>query len=139
MRCATGQITWLRGSGPARAPFLIHWAGRPVGGGSVDRAGHWAIPLMVGQERPGLYHVEVRTRNDRALIGAFQCAVGVTVPTPLPPTASPTPVVQDLDRSGDGQITCVDFNTQAEAKVALAKGYTNLDNDGDGIPCESLP
>jgi hypothetical protein len=89
--CATGQITWLAGIGPARAPLLIHWDGRPVGGGSIDRAGHWALPLMVGQERPGVYTVEVRVRGDHRLVGAFQCAVGVAAPTAALTTPSDTP------------------------------------------------
>lgn len=145
--CATGKITWLSGSGPARTPFLITWRGRAVGGGSVNAAGHWAIPLSVGQERPGLYLVEVRSRNDRALIGAFQCTVGVVLaPSAAPapaqpqPTSTPALATQDFDRNGDGTVTCADFDTQAEAQRALNAGYTDLDgNDKDGLACESLP
>jgi hypothetical protein len=91
IECAAGRILWLSGSGAPRTPLLIYFAGRPVGGGSVDRAGHWALPLQVGRERPGLYAIEVRSRNDRALLAAFTCAVGVAVSTPAP--APPTAIV----------------------------------------------
>lgn len=97
--CATGRVTWLSGSGTPRMPLLIHFAGRPVGGGSVNRAGHWSLPLMVGQERPGLYLVEVRSRNDRALIGAFQCTVGVVLApsaAPAQPTSTPAPATPEI-------------------------------------------
>jgi hypothetical protein len=66
-------------------------------------------------------------------------AVGPTwTPVPLAPTQPPTGGTS-FDRNGDGKVTCADFSTQAEAKVALAAGYKALDRDGDGIPCESLP
>lgn len=38
--------------------------------------------------------------------------------------------------------TCSDFRTQPEAQAAFNSDpdcYKNLDSDGDGIPCESLP
>lgn len=44
-----------------------------------------------------------------------------------------------FDNNGDGKVTCADFTTQSQALVALRAGYTNLDRDSDGIPCESLP
>lgn len=138
--CAMGQTTWLSGTGVPHTPLLVYWAGRPVGGGSVNTAGHWAIPLMVGRERPGMYAVDVRSRENRALIGAFTCAVGVALaPSAAPITPTPTPITPNFDRNGDGQVTCADFDTQTDAEIALAAGYTNLDNDSDGIPCEGLP
>lgn len=143
--CATGKILWFAGSGTPRMPLLLTFAHRPVGGGSVDASGHWALPLQIGHERPGIYTIEVRSRNDRALIAAFQCAVGIVLPTPAPtqapiapaPTQTPT-AEQDFDRNGDGAVTCADFDTQAEAQRALEAGHKNLDNNGDGVPCEKL-
>jgi hypothetical protein len=44
-----------------------------------------------------------------------------------------------FDRNGDGKVKCNDFSTQSEALVALNAGYSGLDGDRDGIPCESLP
>jgi hypothetical protein len=50
------------------------------------------------------------------------------------------------DQSGSTDRNCSDFATQAEAQAFWdAKGYSasndphNLDGDGNGIPCESLP
>ena len=43
-----------------------------------------------------------------------------------------------FDNNGDGKVTCADFTTQAQAYEALQAGYTNLDGDGDGEPCENL-
>jgi len=60
--------------------------------------------------------------------------------TPAPrATNTPAPAAQNFDHNGDGKVTCADFKTQAEAKAALAAGYTKLDNDGDGTPFESFP
>ena len=57
--------------------------------------------------------------------------------TAVPPTKSaPT---GNFDNNHDGKVTCSDFKTQAEANIALAHGYTNLDGNGDGKACESLP
>ena len=46
---------------------------------------------------------------------------------------------QDEDNNGDGKVTCADFTTRSQTTLALNAGYRKLDNDGDGIPCESLP
>ena len=61
---------------------------------------------------------------------------------PAKPTAQPRAAVapaRGFDNNGDGKVTCADFSTQAEARQALAAGYTKLDREGDGIPCETLP
>jgi hypothetical protein len=76
---------------------------------------------------------------------AFQAGASAAPPAPTAaPTTAPTPrpttpSTPNFDRNGDGRVTCADFRTRAEARVALLAGYTNLDGDGDGIPCESLP
>jgi len=137
--CGIGQITWLSGTGPARTPLLLFWHGRPVGGGSVNPAGFWKIPLQVGQERPGRYLVEVRARGANTLISAFECAVGVTVPTALPATPTPNPLITN----GDDRYNCDDFATWQDANAAFQANQpgdpNELDTDGDGIPCEDLP
>jgi hypothetical protein len=76
-----------------------------------------------------------------ALLGAELLAVIPPPPPTEPPPAVPTPVpdVDAFDRNGDGAVTCEDFASQAEAQVALEAGFTNLDEDGNGIPCEDLP
>jgi hypothetical protein len=64
-------------------------------------------------------------------------------PTQAQPTDAPVPTEPsqpaDFDRNGDGKVTCADFDTRTQAKVALAAGYKNLDRNDDGVPCESLP
>jgi len=134
--CATGQITWLKGTGVPRMPLLIWWRGRPVGGGSGDRAGHWALPLSVGNERPGIYAVEVWARGERTLVGAFECTVGG-----VPPVAQPTP--NPLNTGGADRYNCADFAAWRDANAAFQANRpgdpNGLDTDGDGIPCENLP
>jgi hypothetical protein len=63
------------------------------------------------------------------------------VPTPSPrPTNPPlTRPASDFDRDGDQRVTCADFDTQADAREALDAGYVDLDDDRDGVPCETLP
>jgi outer membrane biosynthesis protein TonB len=59
-------------------------------------------------------------------------------PTDIP-SAPIAPAAANFDTNGDGKVTCADFKTKAEATVALKAGYTNLDRNNDGVPCESLP
>jgi hypothetical protein len=152
LECEPGQITWLSGAASPRTPLLIWWQGRAVGGGSIDSAGHWALPLNVGKERPGIYAVEVRSRGENALIGAFRCAVGVaagaTTPAPiqLVPTAAivpATPTQPPINTGSEDVYNCDDFTTWQEAYAvfqASPPGDPNkLDTDFDGIPCEDLP
>jgi len=94
------------------------------------------------------YAYSISTPPDIACIDAFQEAaqransskLGVWNP---PPTAASggggSGGVTSFDHNGDGTVTCADFSTQTQALVALNAGYTNLDREGDGIPCESLP
>jgi len=59
-----------------------------------------------------------------------------TAPTEVQPTAPPAQYLP-----GDAY-NCGDFDTYAEAKAyfdAVPGDPSRLDNDGDGIPCESLP
>jgi Excalibur calcium-binding domain len=67
-----------------------------------------------------------------------------TPPTP-PPTVPPTnPPTQPPSNPGDNR-NCTDFATYTEAKayfdtyVPYYGDVSNLDSDGDGIPCETLP
>ncbi len=75
--------------------------------------------------------------------------------TPFIPTRTPSPTpVQTATQSPPGNCTicthdaynCSDFNTQAQAQACFnycwgQVGYDvhNLDADGDGVACESLP
>lgn len=56
-------------------------------------------------------------------------------PAPAPPPLTPLP---DFDYNGDGAVTCDDFTTCDEAFEALDAGYSRLDDNHDGIPCENV-
>ena len=60
----------------------------------------------------------------------FSCSSEDTAVTPT------TPITTCIER------TCGDFSTQPEAQAAFDADptcYDDLDRDGDGIACESLP
>ena len=73
--------------------------------------------------------------NGRGLWDRSNCN-GANSSATQPANATPK---RNFDNNNDGKVTCSDFNTQAEANIALAQGYTNLDGNRDGIACESLP
>ncbi|MBN1564238.1 MAG: excalibur calcium-binding domain-containing protein [Anaerolineae bacterium] len=57
----------------------------------------------------------------------------VTLPTRTPyPTRTPHPT-SDLICG-----KCSDMTSCAQSKRCLDAGYTNLDSDNDGVPCESI-
>jgi len=64
-------------------------------------------------------------------------------PTPAPsatpsPSPTPTPSPTPAPSAGGGRLTCADFSTEAEASAAIPAN-PQLDRDGDGRACESLP
>lgn len=78
--------------------------------------------------------------NPTATIYEYLTNTPFILPSQQPPTSSSSGGTgNNFDTNGDGKVTCADFTTKADATVALHAGYTNLDSDGDGIPCESLP
>jgi hypothetical protein len=52
-------------------------------------------------------------------------------------TASGQPTT-NFDYNNDGSVTCADFSTCEQAQAALNAGYSSIDGDNDGIPCENL-
>jgi len=104
-------------------------------------------PLVAATIAPSLESISTVTQ--------VPAATQIPTFTPVPvftqvPVLSNTPFVfptstrnsssgSNFDNNGDGKVTCADFSTQSQALVALKAGHTNLDSDGDGIPCESLP
>ncbi|HEY3232622.1 MAG TPA: hypothetical protein VGJ87_25545 [Roseiflexaceae bacterium] len=87
LTCTPGEPIVITGEGPPRAALLLFFGQRAVGGGSVSPAGHYAIPLIVGRERPGTYTVTVRVRGTTQVLREFTCAVPATPP---PPPGRPT-------------------------------------------------
>lgn len=102
LACAPGQTIDLAGTALPNTALLAYFAQRPVGGGLSGADGSYRISLLIGDERPGIYLVEVRERASRALVQQFGCEVPGATPTPTlvtgntdPPTAQssaePTP------------------------------------------------
>lgn len=136
LACPSGQPVWLRGRAAPGTPLISSFAGSPVGGGSAAADGSWAIPLTV-QARAGRYPVDVRRREDGALVAAFTCFVDLPVgatpsatstpwptrvpatPSPGAPTSAPSPTAphSELDAPPASSAT----RQQAEASTATAE------------------
>ncbi|MBK9941716.1 MAG: hypothetical protein IPP13_08885 [Kouleothrix sp.] len=84
LTCAPGVPVLISGSGPARAPLLLYFDQRAVGGGSAGATGEYALKLIVGQERPGQYRVTVRVRGSSRVLRELTCIVPSVAPTPAP-------------------------------------------------------
>jgi hypothetical protein len=82
--CTPGVPIEIAGDGPPRAPLLLYFGERSVGGGSVAANGRFALKLIVGQERAGDYTVTVRVRGTSQVLRQVTCSVPNVTPTPLP-------------------------------------------------------
>lgn len=82
--CMPGAPLSITGVGPPRAPILLYFGDRVVGGGSVEADGTFTLPLLVGVERPGQHTVSVQVRGSGQVLTEFTCAVPAVTPTPLP-------------------------------------------------------
>jgi hypothetical protein len=82
--CTPGVELTITGIGPPRAPILLYFGRRIVGGGSVEPRGTFSLPLLVGVEEPGDHLVSVRVRGSDQVLTEFTCAVPSVTPTPLP-------------------------------------------------------
>lgn len=82
--CVPGTEITIVGDGPPRAPILLYFGQRTVGGGSVRADGSFALPLTIGVERPGDHSVSVRVRGSGQALIEFTCSVPPVTPTPLP-------------------------------------------------------
>jgi hypothetical protein len=82
--CTPNVPVLIEGSGPPRAPVLLYFGERPVGGGSIGPDGRFALKLIVGQERAGDYSVSVRIRGTSQVLRQVTCSVPFVAPTPLP-------------------------------------------------------
>lgn len=79
--CGLNQRTELRGdNAPPTSPLVILFEEIPVGGGYTDARGAYAATLIVTQEEPGEYLVEVRLRETYQLLDEWLCVV----PAPTP-------------------------------------------------------
>lgn len=88
-------------AGPARAPYLIFFRDRQIGGGSLDATGSFRNEMIVQREREGDYPITVRLRDSGQIVPVRVFAVNRTTPVPVPAGAtivcqvpSPTPRLQ---------------------------------------------
>jgi hypothetical protein len=81
--CRPGARYSIEGVGPPRTALLLLFDGEAVGGALSGPDGAYRIPLVVGDERPGAYPLEVVRRDSRALVAALTCVV----PAPNSPAA----------------------------------------------------
>jgi hypothetical protein len=82
--CSPGVELSVSGKGPPRAPVLLYFGRRIVGGGSVGADGTFTLPLVVGVERGGEHIVSVRVRGSDEVLTEFTCIVPDVTPTPVP-------------------------------------------------------
>jgi hypothetical protein len=84
LTCFPGQPLVITGAGPARAAFLVYFGQRAVSGGSVAPNGRFAIRLIIGPERAGVYPITVRVRGTTRVLLETSCAVPNVTPTLIP-------------------------------------------------------
>ncbi|NTU82772.1 MAG: hypothetical protein HGA45_25955 [Chloroflexales bacterium] len=80
--CAPGLAVALRGEARPDTALLAYFNGRPVGGALSRSDGDYLILLRVGDERPGIYPVDLRERHSRDLVRRLACEVPGATPTP---------------------------------------------------------
>lgn len=80
--CPAASTTLIEGTAPPDTALVLFFAGRAVGGGTSDTAGFYRLPLIVGNERPGNYLVEVFVRDSHTLLQELICQVPAVTPEP---------------------------------------------------------
>lgn len=162
--CPPGRHT-ISGRAPAHTALLLSFDGQAVGGATSDASRAYRIPLVIDASvRRGAYPVAVTVRETRRTIQELTCVVpgleetarpaapnpAVTAASSATPTVASTPTAQPnatpnpaYHTAGRDLYDCTDFSTWEEAnqvyQANLPGDPNRLDNDNDGIPCESLP
>ncbi|NTV63876.1 MAG: hypothetical protein HGA65_10110 [Oscillochloris sp.] len=85
--CAPGSTIPIEGNADPRVGLIIFFGRRPVGGGFSRDDGSYRIWLRIGDERPGVYTVEVTNRGTNEVVQAFLCRVPALTPTLTPTQA----------------------------------------------------
>ncbi|NWG21238.1 MAG: hypothetical protein HXY39_13055 [Chloroflexi bacterium] len=81
--CVPGQTMIVTGVAPPRAPLLLLFGTRVVGGGSATASGDFALPLTFGVERAGVHTITVQVRGARQVVQTLTCEMPPTTPTPV--------------------------------------------------------
>ena len=91
--CLPGDVIPVDGRVGSDVALIVSFGGRPVGGGFSRNDGLYSIRLSIGDERPGIYRVQVQERGTRNVIDQFDCQVPASTPTPTPSTVPQTAVL----------------------------------------------
>ena len=83
--CVPGTTVTITGEASPGLVILAYFNARPVGGALTRRDGTYRMLLNIGDERPGVYAVELRERLSRALVRELACEVPSATPTPTWP------------------------------------------------------
>lgn len=155
----------ISGKAPVHTALLLYFDDQAIGGGTSDASGVYRIPLVIDTSiRRGSYPVAVTVRETRRTIQELTCVVpgpeetarpaapntaatAASGPTPTvastataQPSSTPNPAYHT---NGRDLYNCTDFSTWEEAnqvyQANLPGDPNRLDNDNDGIPCETLP
>jgi hypothetical protein len=82
--CIPGESISIEGETDPNMALIVTFGERPVGGGFSRRDGTYRIQLHIGDERPGLYPVQVEERDTNDIIQELLCRVPASTPTPTP-------------------------------------------------------
>lgn len=82
MTCIPGATIAVEGRTKPRTALIVAFGGRPVGGGFSREDGSYKIWLRIGDERPGIYPVEVEDRSSGEIVETLFCQVPLATVTP---------------------------------------------------------
>jgi hypothetical protein len=151
MYCPDGSVT--RGQ---MAAFLVRGFGYTDNGGGdlfvddddsifegdIDRLGTAGVTKGCNPPTNDRYCPTAPVRRDQ-MASFLTRALGLTPVVPPPP--KPPPTTPPIPANPGDSVNCSDFATQAEAQAWHDLYFphygdiANLDRDGDGVACESLP
>lgn len=78
--CTPGVPIIIQGTTRPRAPLLLFFNERAVGGGSAGATGSYALTMRVGNERPGVYEIAVFVRGSWEEVLMTSCVVPNATP-----------------------------------------------------------
>lgn len=120
--CRPGQTYTLSGTASPSTALLLLFDGTSVGGTTSGPDGKYRLQLVMGNERPGDYLLEVQVRATRQIIREALCRVpaeGEDIPTSIAqgPEATPTPSTQVVNATAT--------NATASQATASSNGSTS--------------